>query len=68
MTRVLELAQLLQHDMCPRWMSGAVGSMPSFTRSGRPSAAGALELSLQLALGQRIDRVSLQEFRCFAGV
>src|ERR671937_3053740 len=22
----------------PRWMSGAVGSMPSFTRSGRPSA------------------------------
>ena len=24
----------------PRWMSGAVGSMPSFTRSGRPSLRG----------------------------
>ena len=23
--------------LCPRWMSGAVGSTPSFTRSGRPS-------------------------------
>src|SRR3954471_4842875 len=25
--------------VCPRWMSGAVGSIPSFTRSGRPSAS-----------------------------
>ncbi len=30
---------------CPRWMSGAVGSIPSLTRSGRPSARSALAAS-----------------------
>src|SRR3954471_7215426 len=28
---------LVSTTVCPRWMSGAVGSIPSFTRSGRPS-------------------------------
>ena len=41
----------------PRWMSGAVGSMPSFTRSGRPFR----ELPLELALRQRVDRVAGEE-------
>ena len=35
MPGVLELPQLLSTTTWPRWMSGAVGSMPSLTRSGR---------------------------------
>ena len=46
----------------PRWMSGVVGSMPSFTRSGRPSA----ELALELALRQRVDGVAGEESGCLA--
>ena len=32
-------ASLVSTTTCPRWMSGAVGSMPSFTRSGSPAAS-----------------------------
>ena len=42
-------------------MSGAVGSMPSFTRSGRPSPAARSSLRSSSPCGQRIDGVSLQE-------
>ena len=37
----------------PTWMSGEVTSMPSFTRSGRPSC----ELRLEPALGEDVDGV-----------
>ncbi len=37
-------------------MSGAVGSIPSLTRSGRPSG----ELALELALRQAVDGVAGQ--------
>ncbi len=37
---------------CPRWMSGAVGSIPSLTRSGCPAGKAPLEL----AGGQHVDR------------
>ena len=36
----------------PRWMSGAVGSNPCLTRSGRPSRARSAQALEQLALGQ----------------
>ena len=35
----------------PRWMSGAVGSMPSFTRSGRPSSAACSSFSASAPSG-----------------
>src|ERR1019366_7158366 len=36
----------------PRWMSGAVGSIPSFTRSGRPSSRAALRRSASAPAGR----------------
>ena len=48
--------------MWPRWMSGAVGSIPSFTRSGRPS----VELRPQRALGEGVNRISEQKIRIVA--
>ena len=36
-------------------MSGAVGSIPSFTRSGRPSYAGLPQPLQQRPLGERVD-------------
>ena len=43
----------------PRWMSGAVGSIPSFTRSGRPWAAAACEsFSAKRSCGQASRRRS----------
>ena len=42
--------------VCPRWMSGAVGSTPSFTRSGRPRAS--LRLELARAAGSRPTRAA----------
>ena len=38
-------------------MSGAVGSMPSLTRSGRPSARARLKLRRERARGQAVDGV-----------
>ena len=42
--------------VCPRWMSGAVGSIPSFTRSGRRRAS----CSASAPCGQHVDRVARQ--------
>ena len=47
----------------PRWRSGAVGSRPSLTRSGRPSA----RRCLQSALGQAVDGVAGSELAAGAG-
>ena len=41
----------------PRWMSDAVGSIPSFTRSGRPRSS----LASQLLLGDDVDRARGQQ-------
>ena len=53
--------------MWPRWMSGAVGSRPSLTRSGRPSRAAAASLLCRPARGQRLGRVAGQEGRLGGG-
>ena len=44
-------------------MSGAVGSMPSFTRSGRPCSAASASFSASAPSGRRVDRVRGQPWR-----
>ena len=63
--RVLELAQLLEHHRVSEVDVRRRG-VDAQLHPQRPAfRGGALELSLQLAPGQRIDGVSLQEFRGF---
>src|SRR6202046_1133614 len=44
----------------PRWMSGAVGSMPSFTRSGRPTEAACESFSARTPEGRESTAFALK--------
>ena len=65
---VLELTQFLEHHGVSEVNIRRGGVDPQLHPQRAPLRPGTLELSLQLALRERIDSVSLQEFRGFAGI